>query len=62
MSLHLSELACLDRSLYPRLAARLPLGIMGRAFYPLRSAHSTQDVAKELGAAGAPEGAVVVAD
>jgi BirA family biotin operon repressor/biotin-[acetyl-CoA-carboxylase] ligase len=51
-----------DRALYPRLAAHLPLGIMGRAFYPLRSVDSTQDVAKQLAAHGAPEGTVVVAD
>jgi BirA family biotin operon repressor/biotin-[acetyl-CoA-carboxylase] ligase len=35
---------------------------MGRAFYPFRSTDSTQDVAKKLAAAGAPEGTVVVAD
>ena len=62
MSLRLSDHASPDRALYPRLAARLPLGIMGRAFYPLRSVNSTQDVAKQLATEGAPEGTVVVAD
>lgn len=62
MSLRLFDHALLDRSLYPRLAARLPFGLMGRAFYPLRSVDSTQDVAKQLAAEGAPEGTVVVAD
>lgn len=52
----------LDRSLYPRLAARLPLAMIGRAFYPFRSLSSTQDFAKRLAADGAPDGTVVVAD
>lgn len=51
-----------DRSLYPRLAARLPLGVIGRAFYPFHSLGSTQDIAGRLAAEGAPEGTVVVAD
>lgn len=54
--------ALVDRSLYARLATRLPLGIMGSAFYPLRSVDSTQTVARQLAAEGAGEGAVVVAE
>jgi BirA family biotin operon repressor/biotin-[acetyl-CoA-carboxylase] ligase len=52
----------IDRSLYPRLAARLPIGVMGSAFYPFRSLGSTQECAKRLAAGGAHDGAVVVAD
>lgn len=62
MSLRQFDHALLDRSLYPRLAARLPLGVMGRAFYPFRSVDSTQKFARELAADGAPEGTVVAAD
>lgn len=51
-----------DLSLYPRLAARLSIGTMGRAFYPFRSLSSTQDFARRLAADGAPDGTVVVAD
>lgn len=52
----------IDPSLYPRLAARLPIGIMGSAFYPFSSLGSTQERAKRLAAGGAHEGAVVLAD
>ena len=62
MTLRLFDHALLDHSLYPRLAARLPIGIMGRAFYPFRSVDSTQNIARGLAADGAPEGTVVVAD
>ncbi len=52
----------IDPSLCPRLAARLPIGVMGSAFYPFRSLGSTQDCAKRLAAGGAHDGAVVLAD
>jgi len=62
MTLRLFDHALLDHSAYPRLEARLPIGIMGRAFYPFRSVDSTQNIARALAADGAPEGTVVVAD
>jgi len=62
MTLRLFDHALLDHSLYPRLARRLPIGVMGRAFYPFCSVDSTQNIARELASAGAPEGTVVVAD
>ena len=49
-------------SLFPRLAARLPIGRMGRAFYAFRTIASTQDELRRLAEAGAPEGTLVVAD
>jgi BirA family biotin operon repressor/biotin-[acetyl-CoA-carboxylase] ligase len=52
----------IDPSLYARLAARLPIGVMGSAFYPFSSVGSTQECARRLAACGAPEGAVVAAD
>lgn len=54
--------ALLDRDLFPGLAGRLPIGVMGSAFYPYRSCDSTQAQATRLAAAGAPEGSVVVAE
>ena len=54
--------ALLDRDLFPGLAGRLPIGVMGSAFYPYRSCDSTQAQAARLADAGAPEGSVVVAD
>ncbi|MFQ5829370.1 MAG: biotin--[acetyl-CoA-carboxylase] ligase [Candidatus Methylomirabilia bacterium] len=45
-----------------RLAARLPRGLMGRAFYAFPVVISTQDELRRLGESGAPEGTVVVAD
>lgn len=62
MTLRPFDHALLDHSAYPRLATRLPIGIMGRTFYPFRSVDSTQNLARELAADGAPEGTVVVAD
>lgn len=49
-------------SLFPRLAARLPFGRMGSAFYALRVTPSTQDELRRLAERGTPEGGVVVAD
>ncbi len=51
-----------DCSLFPRLAARLPFGLMGTAFYPFRTIASTQDELRRLAELDAPEGTVVVAD
>lgn len=62
MNLRRFDQALLDPCLYPRLAAHLPLGVMGRAFYQFRSVDSTQNVAKQLATDGAPEGTVVAAD
>ncbi|MFQ5520748.1 MAG: biotin--[acetyl-CoA-carboxylase] ligase [Candidatus Methylomirabilia bacterium] len=49
-------------TLFSRLSARLPLGLMGRAFHAVRVVPSTQDELRRLAEAGAPEGSVVVAD
>lgn len=51
-----------DDSLFPHLTTRAPFGRMGSAFYALRVTSSTQDELRRLAEAGAPEGAVVVAD
>ncbi|MBI4611915.1 MAG: biotin--[acetyl-CoA-carboxylase] ligase [Candidatus Rokubacteria bacterium] len=48
--------------LFPGLAARLPIGRLGRAFHAFQAATSTQDELRRLAEAGAPEGTVVVAD
>lgn len=48
--------------LFPRLATRLPIGRMGRAFHAFRTIGSTQDELRRLAEAGAVEGTVVAAD
>jgi BirA family biotin operon repressor/biotin-[acetyl-CoA-carboxylase] ligase len=54
--------ARVDPTLFSRLAVRLPIGLMGSAFYPYRTIDSTQAAANRLAGEGAPEGSVVVAD
>ncbi|MBI4240706.1 MAG: biotin--[acetyl-CoA-carboxylase] ligase [Candidatus Rokubacteria bacterium] len=49
-------------SLFPRLAARLPIGRVGKVFYAFETTGSTQDEIRRLAEAGAPEGTLVVAD
>ncbi len=51
-----------DDSLFFRVAARLPFGLMGRAFYAFQMLPSTQDELRRLVETGAPEGALVVTD
>ncbi|MBI4562363.1 MAG: biotin--[acetyl-CoA-carboxylase] ligase, partial [Candidatus Rokubacteria bacterium] len=48
--------------LFPRLAARLPIGLMGKAFYAMGTLASTQDELRRLAEAGATEGTVVVTE
>lgn len=49
-------------TLFPSLAARLPLGRMGKPCYAFSMIGSTQDELRRLAEAGAPEGTLVVAD